>query len=274
MGTIFAILGYSIVCLVILAIVISTINDKIKEHNDYKKHLNEQKLQNNPDENKQKNIHALEHQPRKNDVFQDYIEKTINGRVLRFYPLPHKYTVDGKPVKTVTEVVKEWSIDNGFYEYGGVDPKVLMRAANKGIALHKEIENFELNGIVGQSEEFKNYLKIKKKHQFIPKENEIFVYICDDEGTPVCAGRLDFTMFLNKQFGLCDIKRTSTYHIHEVELQLNLYRLGYEQLFDAKIETLYCLRLREDVAEFNKVRLNAKLAKSVVKKYCNQKTTY
>ncbi len=192
------------------------------------------------------------------------IKQVINGRVVEFISDTHEYFVDGIKVPSVTQIVAS-VLPN---QYRDIDPAVLKHAADKGIALHREIENYEKENIKGYTEEFNNYLYLKKIHQFQPIENEVLIYI-ESDGIPVCAGRLDM-IITSKEFeglGIGDVKRTANIHFEHLKLQLNLYALGYEQSYNKKINFLKCIRLRYSQANYLDVSLDLEYAKEKIKEF-------
>ena len=194
-----------------------------------------------------------------------YDEVYLNGHVLRFYPCSHTYFVDGIRILSVTQMLKE--IDISYANYAGVRPDVLNRAAAKGTALHGEIQNFEEHGTKGTTPEFQNYLMLKQKYGFTVETCEQYVIIYY-QNIPVSAGRFDLLLQTSeKQTALADIKRTSTYRKDDVTKQLNLYRLGYIQTYDRPVDEIYCLRLRERVAQFRTVEVDDILTDNLIGRY-------
>lgn len=194
-----------------------------------------------------------------------YDEVHLNGHVLRFYFGPHLYFVDGIRILSVTQMLKE--VDYSYADYAGVSPAVLNRAAAKGTALHAEIQNYEEHGIHGTTQEFSNYLRLKEKNGFSVITCEQYVLICY-QSIPVCAGRFDLLIeTATGKLAMADIKRTSTYKKDDVTKQINLYRLGYLQTYGGQIEEAYCLRLREEVAQFRPVEVNEQLAYTLLERY-------
>ena len=195
---------------------------------------------------------------------QDNIRQVINGRTIEFFADEHVYYIDGIKVPSVTQVVASVLPS----QYKDIDPAILKRAADKGVFLHKEIELFELSGVIGYTEEFKNYRRLKKSHQFEPIENEILIYI-EHEGKPVCAGRLDMIIKSKDHdgLGIGDIKRTYNIHHDHLKLQLNLYALGYEQTYQKEINFLRCIHLRNTERNYIKVPLDKAYALEKLKSY-------
>ncbi|MCF7930787.1 MAG: hypothetical protein K9L02_04715 [Acholeplasmataceae bacterium] len=192
------------------------------------------------------------------------MKQVINGKTIEFIEDTHEYYVDGIKVPSVTQIVASVLPS----QYKDIDPAVLQRAADKGISLHKEIELFETTGIVGNTEEFKNYLRLKRTNQFYATENEVLIYI-EYEGKPVCAGRLDMIIQSEELqgLGIGDIKRTYNIHHEHLKLQLNLYAIGYEQSYLKEIKYLRCIHLRNGESNYIDIPIDFSYASNKLKEY-------
>jgi hypothetical protein len=188
----------------------------------------------------------------------------INGKRVEYIDETHTYIVDGVEVPSVTQLISAVLPS----PYKDIEPGVLKQAADKGIALHEEIEQFELHGIMGSSVEFNHYLYLKKKHLFEAVENEKLIII-EYKGKVVCAGRLDMIMHMEGMNGLGvgDIKRTYQLHMSHLKLQLNLYRLGYMQSYGKEITYLRCIHLRNWTYSFVEIDVDESYAKKGIEKY-------
>lgn len=175
----------------------------------------------------------------------------INGRLVEYRDDTHQYFVDGKEVPSVTQLVGK--LFPG--EYKDVDPGVLARAAARGTELHSAIEDFERHGLMSDLQEFRNYLSIKEAHRFEVVDNEKLIYV-EDQGTVLCAGRLDMVIRQNDLLGLADIKRTYSLNTAKLKVQLNLYRIGYQQCYGEAIHLLRGIHLRNEQANFVAIPLD------------------
>ena len=170
---------------------------------------------------------------------------SIRGHSVVFHEESHEYFVDGVKVPSVTEILGRYSRLHGLDDYADIPQDVLRRAAARGTALHKEIEEYEKQGVRGFSEEFGNYLPLKIRHGVKVVASELPVLIFDDSGKPVCAGRLDLLATINGDAALGDIKRTSRLYPKKVSLQLNLYRIGCIQSYGKACDRLFVMRTRK-----------------------------
>ena len=190
---------------------------------------------------------------------------SIRGHSVVFHEESHEYFVDGVKVPSVTEILGRYSRLHGLDDYADIPQDVLRRAAARGTALHKEIEEYEKQGVRGFSEEFGNYLPLKIRHGVKVVASELPVLIFDDSGQPVCAGRLDLLATINGDAALGDIKRTSRLYPKKVSLQLNLYRIGCIQSYGKACDRLFVMRLRKGVSEFREFPVDEKGARDVLK---------
>lgn len=78
---------------------------------------------------------------------------------LTFDEEEHRYTSDGKPLPSVTQLIGS--------SYENVSEEVLKRASQRGLEIHKEIENYLKEGKIGSSQEFKEFVKIYLENQDI-----------------------------------------------------------------------------------------------------------
>ena len=175
----------------------------------------------------------------------------INGRIVEYNDDTHQYFVDGKEVPSVTQLIGKLFPS----EYQDVDPAVLARAAARGTELHAAIEDYEQHGLMSDLPEFYNYLSIKSTHGFDVVDNEKLIYV-EDQGEIICAGRLDMVIRERHQLGLADIKRTYTLNTDKLKLQLNLYRIGYQQCYGETIHLLRGIHLRNQIANFVPIPLD------------------
>ena len=143
----------------------------------------------------------------------------------------HKYTVDGKEVISVTQLLQKHKITPS---YDAVDKELLRVASERGTLIHEEVEKWIENGECGFTEESET--------------------ICDylferaDEGTKiiseqmvandVVAGRFDVIYTHAKKLVLTDIKTGNTKHLFGWSWQLSLYKYLYEKMYGKKIDSL------------------------------------
>jgi len=99
---------------------------------------------------------------------------SIRGHLVVFREDSHEYYVDGVKVPSVTGLLERYSRLHGLDDYSDIPEDVLRRAAARGTALHKEIEEYEKLGVRGSSEEFSSYLPLKIRHGVKVESSELY----------------------------------------------------------------------------------------------------
>lgn len=161
----------------------------------------------------------------------------IKGRNLEFNEDTHTYFVDGERVDSVTQILhKVFPM-----KYADIPKDVLKKASERGTQVHKAIEAY-CKGFDDGSDEVKDFKFLRKNYGFIPIENEIPLIL--DFGDKTYAGTADLIMQM-KGLAVADIKTTSVLDKEYLVYQLNLYRIGLEQSYDYKIDSLYGIHLRD-----------------------------
>lgn len=185
----------------------------------------------------------------------------INGHSLEFDEEDHIYICDGIIVPSVSTILKAF-----YNDYTNVSRSVLERAREKGTALHEAIELYETTGQESDLQEFKNYLFLKKHFKFNVISSELPI-IYEENGKVLFAGQLDQIIEMDGRRGINDLKRVSSPNKDKIALQVNLYKLGYEQSYQEKIDFLTFTHLREDKRKFNQLPINEALTREILKKY-------
>ena len=169
----------------------------------------------------------------------------IKDRELTFDESTHTYHVDGEKVESVTQILKKVFPN----KYANISPEVLKRASERGTQVHKAIEAF-CKGFDDGSDEVKDFKFLRKNYGFIPIENELPVII--NFGGKTYAGTVDLVMQMNG-VALADIKTTSVLDKDYLCYQLNLYKIGIEQSYDYKIDSLYGIHLKDGKRKLVKI---------------------
>ena len=132
----------------------------------------------------------------------------------------HEYLHDGKKYTSVTELIRKYGLSAN---YDGVPPDVLAKAAARGKATHKSLENYikgdrsELN-ITSEVDLLHNYIQTRGIDMSTTKSEEI---VFDD--TYLIAGTVDFQYVDGPDHVIADFKTTSQLHIDAVAWQLSIY---------------------------------------------------
>ena len=189
----------------------------------------------------------------------------IKGHTIEYIDECHLYLVDGVILPSITQILK---IKFG-HKYDDVPKEVLSRAADKGTAVHKAIEDYCKLGLDSDLLELRNFKFLQKQYKFEVLDNEVPVVLFKDD-IPVACGRLDLVLKIGNDVGLGDIKRTSVLDKEYLAYQLNLYRIAYQQCYDKEITFLKGVHLREDRRKFVDIPINEKLAQKLVEEYIGE----
>ena len=188
-------------------------------------------------------------------------EWKINGNTLEYDDETHTYLVNGVIVPSVTQVMQ---VKFGN-KYEGIRSEVLNRAAERGTAIHKAIENY-CKGMDDGSKEVHNFNFLMNYYKIKPVKNEVPIILMVDN-QPVIAGRLDLVLQENDALCLADIKTTSQLDKEYLAYQLNLYRLGYMQSYGERIDKLYGVHLRGDKRKLVELPISEDIALDLLEKY-------
>ena len=146
----------------------------------------------------------------------------------------HKYTVDGKEVISVTQLLQKHKITPS---YDSVDKELLRVASERGTLIHEEVEKWIESGECGFTEEAEkicDYLfeRADEKSKIISEQ-----MVAND----VVAGRFDVIYTHAKKLVLTDIKTGNTKHLFGWSWQLSLYKYLYEKMYGKEIDSLQIL---------------------------------
>lgn len=189
---------------------------------------------------------------------------TINEHAIAFDEDNHHYFVDGKRVASISQIV------SSIYpiHYKNVDPAILKKASEKGNQLRDMIEAFERFGNKTYHPEMQGYLALKNQHQITVVESEKIVLL-HYHSAVIAAGTFDMIVespYL-KGIGIADVKRMSFLHEERLKLQLNLYKLAYEQTYKKRISYLKCFHIRNRHHAYIDVPIDAIFTKKVLDQY-------
>lgn len=169
----------------------------------------------------------------------------IKEDLLEFQEETHTYLVNGKKVESITQLLHKFFPS----KYDGIDPEVLKRASMRGSLIHAIIQVYEQMDIDDEEcSELQNWKLIKKLYNIDCIDNEVPIILRIGEKT--YAGRLDLVLKHDNKLGLADIKTTSVLDKEYLTMQLNLYRLGFQQSYDKDIEFISGVHLRKDIRKY------------------------
>ena len=187
----------------------------------------------------------------------------IKGGTLEFYPETHTYLYDGLMLPSVTQILGvKYKND-----YASVPPAVLNNAAQRGTAVHKAIENYNVTGYDDGSEAVRNFKFLQKQYGFEVLDSELPLVIFNDDNVPIACGRLDMTMLMDGETGIADIKTVSTLNKEKIAYQLNLYRIGLMHSYGVDAQFLKIIHIRDGVRKFIDSPVNEGMAWELVNEY-------
>lgn len=152
----------------------------------------------------------------------------------------HTYRLGDKKLISVTQLLKKHGLATN---YSGVSEEVLEKAANKGILIHKEIEDYIKTGAVGFTSELSDYIDITAELGFKAEDSEIILpaeEIPEDKADEYFyAGTADLIGKISDGYVLADLKTTAKVDKRAYAWQLALY----ERLCGVKFDKLYIFHL-------------------------------
>lgn len=190
----------------------------------------------------------------------------IKGHIVEFIDDIHQYLVDGCMVDSVTQILGvKYKND-----YANVPPAVLENAAQRGTAVHKAIENFNVSGYDDGSKAVRNFKFLQSQYGFEVLDSELPLVIFKDD-MPIACGRLDMTMLMDGETGIADIKTVSVLNKEKIAYQLNLYRIGLFQSYGVDAKFLKIIHLRDGIRKFIDSPVNEGMAWELINKFLEEK---
>ena len=159
---------------------------------------------------------------------------------IKFNEILHKYTVDGKEVISVTQLLQKHKITPS---YDAVDKELLRVASERGTLIHEEVEKWIESGECGFTEE------AEKICDFLFERADENTKILSEQmvANDVVAGRFDVLYTHAKKLVLTDIKTGNTKHLFGWSWQLSLYKYLYEKMYGKEIDSLEILWANGDL---------------------------
>lgn len=187
---------------------------------------------------------------------------SIKGGTLEYFDDTHTYLYDGLMLPSVTQILSVRYKN----DYASVPPAVLNNAAQRGTAVHKAIENFNVSGYDDGSEAVRNFKFLQKQYGFEVLDSELPIVIFKDD-MPIACGRLDMTMLIDGQTGIADIKTVSALNKEKIAYQLNLYRIGLMQSYGVDAKFLKIIHLRDGIRKVIDSPVNEGMALEIIEEY-------
>lgn len=190
---------------------------------------------------------------------------SIKGGTLEYFDDTHTYLYDGLMLPSVTQILGVKYRN----DYASVPPAVLNNAAQRGTAVHKAIENFNVYGYDDGSEAVRNFKFLQKQYGFDVLDSELPLVIFKDD-FPIACGRLDMTMLIDGWVGIADIKTVSTLNKEKIAYQLNLYRIGLMQSYNVDAQFLKIIHIRDGIRKFIDSPVNENMAWELIEKFLEE----
>lgn len=187
---------------------------------------------------------------------------SIKGGTLEYFDETHTYLYEGLMLPSVTQILGVKYRN----DYASVPPAVLNNAAQRGTAVHKAIENFNVSGYDDGREAVRNFKFLQKQYGFEVLDSELPIVIFKDD-FPIACGRLDMTILMDGETGIADIKTVSALNKEKIAYQLNLYRIGLMQSYGVDAKFLKILHLRDGIRKFIDSPINEKMTWELIEQY-------
>lgn len=167
--------------------------------------------------------------------------------MIEFIEATHTYLLDGTIIPSVSSIIKD-------DKYKDIPEFILQRAAEKGTAIHKATEDFDLSKPVGIEDKWHsyllNYFAFRDKFdniKLILDERESIVY------TSEYAGTIDVVANYDNKILIADIKTTSKLYFDSIALQLAAYILAHSEMYNNDLSDYLgaVIWLKKDGYEFH-----------------------
>lgn len=155
-----------------------------------------------------------------------------NKLQLRFFEENHEYLLgfeengEFNAVKTLTSVTTAMQNNNLGADYSNVSQEILKRAAERGNAVHEELENYIKHGELGFTQELNDFINLIMAENIKPLNSEFLVY------NDIIAGTVDIDGTIDGETFLGDFKTTAKLHTQAVSWQLSIYEYLSGKIYD------------------------------------------
>lgn len=164
---------------------------------------------------------------------------------INFEPVDHVYTLNGRTLPSVTQVMRFMS--NELYE--GIPPDVLAQAADRGTRAHEQIANIVRYDYTETDEDTQCYVDAYYRFMEQYKPEWLMSEWRTYHTKLMYAGTIDLIGYIEPDSGdgidLCDIKCTHAYHPIMLATQLGAYKEAAKSQGN-RIRNLYGLQLLKD----------------------------
>lgn len=160
----------------------------------------------------------------------------------------HTYTsLDGVCLQGITGMIERQLFPD---KYSGVPDYIMKKAAQRGSFVHEVCELVDDLGVLHDSEESRNYIRLKERYSLQYEASEYLV--SDNEHFASCIDKVYRES--DNEFSLGDIKTTYKLDKEYVRWQLSVYAYLFErQNPGCKVVRLFAIWLRGGIAELVEV---------------------
>lgn len=164
---------------------------------------------------------------------------------IRFNEKDHTYTLGDRTYKGITSTLIPFAYPHTYDLPKGMTEEqwqeVLDKAAQKGTAVHRDIQAYLSDGDFPTTPEGLSWMEMESQHKVEWIANEYLVT------SQRFASQIDIVALVDGELSIIDIKRTSELHYDTVTLQTSLYRKWFERMNPGlKVTRLYVFWARED----------------------------
>lgn len=163
------------------------------------------------------------------DVYKELLED--NRPPVIFKEEEHEYWLGDKKLSGITERINE--VLYGGNKYAGIPEHIMERARMRGSLIHKEIEEYCVNGVLGFTDELQKFIELQQKHGFKVLANEYTVTDFDKYAT-----NIDLILYKDKpikDIELCDIKTTAELDKKYLSWQLSINAYLLEKIINEPV---------------------------------------
>lgn len=140
----------------------------------------------------------------------------------------HRYLRGEEKLKGITSTLLKFAYPNTYKTPDNMSEEqwqeTLKKAADKGTAVHNDIQNYCENGTPVSLPEGESWVATEFEYDIEWIENEYLVEY--DE----FASKIDILANVGNELSIIDIKRTQTIHYEEVALQTSIYKFFFEKM--------------------------------------------
>lgn len=176
---------------------------------------------------------------------------------IQFSDFTHTYLMGDKVLMGVTSLMKKHGLSA---DYDGIDQRTLDKAAARGTAVHKMLEDFD-NGVAvvfsdimwrwNSDEDYETILTAQELKKIFKWYKALKLPVCYSEflvsDFECVASSIDKVLVTDEEgvYDLADVKHTYKVHTEALEWQLSIYACLLEKEHGIKVRNLFCIHTRD-----------------------------